>query len=136
MLIHISYDPLCIFRKRVSAFYSLQIVHTSLSTSLDLSSGSQNPLPGCPIPPPPHFCILYMWCIVRHEMVHIQNKNGFSTTMQSVPTTTEFVSLNPAHGELYSIQQNVVNFIRVLRQIVGFPCVLWFPLPLKLTGTI
>ena len=86
--------------------------------------------------PPPHFCILYIWCIVRHEMVHVQTKNGFATTMQSVPTTTEFVSLNPAHDELYSIQQNVVRFIRVLRQIVGFPCVLWFPPPLKLTGTI
>ena len=30
--------------------------------------------------------------------------------MQSVPITTKFVSLNPAHGEVYSIQLYGIKF--------------------------
>ena len=30
--------------------------------------------------------------------------------MQSVPITTNIVSLNPAHGEVYSIQHYVIKF--------------------------
>ena len=33
--------------------------------------------------------------------------------MQSVPITTKVVSLNPAYGEVYSIQHNVINFVRL-----------------------
>jgi len=40
--------------------------------------------------------------------------------MQSVPITTKVVSLNPIHGEVYSIQHNVINFVRDLRQVGGF----------------
>jgi len=31
--------------------------------------------------------------------------------MQSVPTTTEVVSSNPAHAEVYSIQDYVIKFV-------------------------
>ena len=35
---------------------------------------------------------------------------GF-TTIQSVPITTNIVSLNPARGEVYSIQHYVIKFV-------------------------
>ena len=48
--------------------------------------------------------------------------------VQSVPiTTTKVVSLNPAHGEVYSIQQYVIKFVSDLRQVGGFLRVLRFP---------
>jgi len=31
--------------------------------------------------------------------------------MQSVPNTTKVVSLNPDHGEVYSIQHYVIKFV-------------------------
>ena len=40
--------------------------------------------------------------------------------MQSVPITTKVVSLNPAHGEVYPIQHNVIKFVSDLRQVGGF----------------
>ena len=40
--------------------------------------------------------------------------------MQSVYIITKFVSLNPAHGEVYSIQDYVIKFVSDLRQIVVF----------------
>jgi len=36
--------------------------------------------------------------------------------MQSVPITTKVVSLNPAHGEVYSIQLYVIKFVSELWQ--------------------
>ena len=56
--------------------------------------------------------------------------------VQSVPITTVVVSSNPAHGELYSIQHYVVNFVSDLRQVDGYIRVLWFHPPIKLTATI
>jgi hypothetical protein len=53
--------------------------------------------------------------------------------MQSVSITTKVVSLNPAHGEVYSIQPYVIKFVSDLRQVSGF---LRFPPPIKLTATI
>ena len=35
---------------------------------------------------------------------------GFTTDLQSVPITTNVVSSNPAHGEVYSIQHYVIKF--------------------------
>ena len=35
--------------------------------------------------------------------------------MQSVPITTNVVSSNPAHGEVYSIQQYKIKFVSDLR---------------------
>ena len=46
----------------------------------------------------------------------------------SVPITTKVVSLNSAHGKMYSIQHYVLNFFRDLQQVSGF---LWFPPPIK-----
>ena len=60
---------------------------------------------------------------------------GF-TTVQSVPITTKVVSLNPVHGEVYSIQHYVRKFVSDLRQVGGFLRVLLFPPPIKLTATI
>jgi hypothetical protein len=43
--------------------------------------------------------------------------------MQSVPINFKVVSLNPAHGEVYSIQHYVINFVSDLQQVGGF---LWY----------
>jgi hypothetical protein len=52
--------------------------------------------------------------------------------VQSVPITTNVVSSNPAHGEVYSIQHYVIKFVSYLRQVGGFLRVLRFPPPTKL----
>jgi hypothetical protein len=51
--------------------------------------------------------------------------------MQSVPNTTEVVSLNSANGKVYSLQHCVINFVSDLWEICGF---LQFPPPVKLTA--
>ena len=53
--------------------------------------------------------------------------------MQSVSITTKVVSLNAAHGEVYSIQHYVIKSVSDMRQVCGF---LRFPPPIKLTATI
>ena len=40
--------------------------------------------------------------------------------MQRVPITTNVVSSNHVHGEVYSIQHYVIKFISDLRQVGGF----------------
>jgi len=40
--------------------------------------------------------------------------------MQPLPITTNFVSSNRDHGEVYSIQHYVIKFVSDLRQISGF----------------
>jgi hypothetical protein len=46
---------------------------------------------------------------------------GFATTyMQSVSITTNVVSSNPVHGEVYSIQYYVIKFVSDWRQVGGF----------------
>jgi hypothetical protein len=40
--------------------------------------------------------------------------------VQSVPITTKVVSLNPVHGEVYSIEHYVIKFVNDLRQVGGF----------------
>ena len=50
--------------------------------------------------------------------------------------TTKVVSSNPAHGEVYSMQHYVIQFVSDLRQVGGFLRVLRFPPPIKLTATI
>jgi hypothetical protein len=52
--------------------------------------------------------------------------------VQSLPITTNVVSLNPAHGEVYLIQHYVIKFVSDLRQVCGFLWVLQLPLPIKL----
>ena len=61
---------------------------------------------------------------------------GFATNVQSVHITTNVVSTDPAHGEVYSIQHYVIKFVSDLRQVGGFLRVLHFPPPIKLTATI
>ena len=45
------------------------------------------------------------------------------------------MSLNPVHGEVYSIQHYVIKFVSDLRQVSGFLRVLRFPPLTKLTVT-
>jgi hypothetical protein len=40
--------------------------------------------------------------------------------MQSVPITTNVVSSNPVHGEVYSIQHYVIKFVSDLRHVGVF----------------
>ena len=47
--------------------------------------------------------------------------------------TTKVVSSNPAHGEVYLIQDYVMKFVSDLRQVSGF---LLFSSPIKLIATI
>ena len=47
--------------------------------------------------------------------------------MQLVSITTKVVSSNPVHGEVYSIQHYVIEFVSDLRQVRGFLRVLRFP---------
>jgi hypothetical protein len=56
--------------------------------------------------------------------------------VQSVPITTKFVSLNPTHGDLYSIQHYVIKFVQNLWYVCGFNRVLQYPSPIKMTATI
>ena len=56
--------------------------------------------------------------------------------MQPVSITTKVVSLIPAYGEVYSMQQYVIKFVGDLRQVGGFLQVLRFPPPIKLTATM
>ena len=44
--------------------------------------------------------------------------------MQLVPITTKVVSLNPIHGEVYSIQHYVIKFVSDFRQVGDFLLVL------------
>jgi hypothetical protein len=60
---------------------------------------------------------------------------GLQLHVQSVPITTK-VSLNPIHGEMYSIKHFVIKFVSDFRQIGGFLLVHRFPPPIKLTATI
>jgi hypothetical protein len=55
--------------------------------------------------------------------------------MQSVPISTKIVSLNPTHGEVYSIQHNVIKFVSDLQQVSVFQMVLQFPPPVKPSAT-
>jgi hypothetical protein len=56
--------------------------------------------------------------------------------MQYVPITTKVVSLNLAHGEVYSIQHYVIKFVNDLQWVGGFFQLLWFPSPIQLTTKI
>ena len=43
--------------------------------------------------------------------------------MQSVPITTKFVSSNPAHGEVYSIQHYVIKFVSdMMKAAISVTC--------------
>ena len=60
--------------------------------------------------------------------VHVYNISfEHKLPMQSVPITTKVVSSNPIHGEMYSMQPNVIKFDSDLQQVGGFLRVLRFP---------
>ena len=56
--------------------------------------------------------------------------------VQSVYITTNVMSSNPAHGQVYLIQHYVIKFVRNLQPVGGFLQVLRIPPPIKLTATI
>jgi hypothetical protein len=64
------------------------------------------------------------------------NNINVSTHLQSVPITTNVVSSNPTHDELYSIQHYVIKFVSDVQQVGGFLRVLWSPPPISMTATI
>ena len=51
---------------------------------------------------------------------------GFATTCTYAISAYEFESHS---DEVYSIQHYVIRFVSDLRQVSGFPLVLWFPPP-------
>ena len=52
--------------------------------------------------------------------------------VQVVPITSKVVCSNPVHGEKYSIQHCVIEFVSDFQQGLGFLRVLRFPPPIKL----
>jgi len=58
--------------------------------------------------------------------------------IESVPITTDVVSSNPSHGEVYSTQlyYYVIKFVSDLWQVGGFLRVHRFPQTIKLTAMI
>jgi len=56
--------------------------------------------------------------------------------MQLVSITTNVVSLNPTHNEVYSILHYVIKFVSNLRYISDFHQVLRFPPSINLAATI
>ena len=62
----------------------------------------------------------------RHDRMVVELTTTYMY-MQSVHITTKFVSSNPAHGEVCSIQNYVRKFVSDLRQVGGFLWILRFP---------
>ena len=52
--------------------------------------------------------------------VPIYKCQNLQLPVQSVPITTNVVSSNPVHGEVYSIQHYVIKFVSNLQQVGGF----------------
>ena len=58
-------------------------------------------------------------------------KSNYHMSTSTMAPTTKVVSSNPVHGEIYSIQHDVINFVvSDLRQVGGFHRVLWYPPPI------
>ena len=74
--------------------------------------------------------------IFRGPLVVIVWQLDLQLHVQSEPIITKVVSLNPAHGEVYSMQHYVIKFVSYFRQVSGFLRVLWFPPdpPINLTN--
>jgi hypothetical protein len=53
----------------------------------------------------------------------------YDIMLYQVPITTNVVSSNPTHGEVYLIQHYVIKFVSDLQQVSGFLWVLRFPPP-------
>jgi hypothetical protein len=61
---------------------------------------------------------------------------GFITTYAISPYHHWRCEFESNSGDVYSIQDYVMNFVSDLRQVVRFLLVLRFPTPIKLTATI
>ena len=53
-------------------------------------------------------------------------------SVKSVPIITKVVSSNSVHGDVYSIQHYVIEFVSDLQQVDCFLRVLQFPPPIKI----
>jgi hypothetical protein len=60
------------------------------------------------------------------------NRKSTSKSNDFFKGTTNVASSNPAQGEVYSKQREVIKFVSDLRQVGGFLWVLRFPAPIKL----
>ena len=80
----------------------------------------------------------YKWSaiILKQERSGRDRMVDLQLPEQSTPITTEAVSSNLIHVEVYSIQHYVIKFVSDLRQVDGFLRLLRFPPPKKLTVTI
>ena len=77
-----------------------------------------------------HFWIIVFFCILSWKGLFYNERGrrgrdrmvaGFTTTRaKSVPITTEVVSSNPLHVDVYSMQHYVIKFVSDLRQVAGF----------------
>ena len=65
---------------------------------------------------------MFYVALISIGMVEIVCYVNLQLPMQSVPITTNVVSSNPAHGEMYSIQDYVIKLVSDLRQV---GCFLW-----------
>jgi hypothetical protein len=74
-------------------------------------------------------CHLYYYYYYNYEYIFHVNwgRSGLivwqldlQLPVQSVSITTEVVSSNPVHGEVYSIQHYVIKFVSDLQQVGGF----------------
>ena len=70
----------------------------------------------------------YSW-----QIAELALNNNHCTITNTISAYYWVVSSNPVHGDVYSIQHYVINFISELRQVGGFPQVLRFPPPINLT---
>ena len=87
---------------------------------------------------------LLLWIITFHSW-SLYSRNHLSLDRMVVIITTTYaintyhynvVNSNPAHEEVYSIQQYVIMLVSDLRQVGGFLWILWFPLPRSVCPSI
>jgi len=93
------------------------------------------------------FCVNVNENSIFFFLLSVQNLNVVTTCEFSICykiiklssdflTRFKFVSLNPVHGEVYSMQHYVIKFVSDLRQVGCFLRVLQFPSSIKLTATM
>jgi len=83
-----------------------------------------------------YYCGRLLWTFVWGRRDRDRMVVGFTTTCAISAITTKSVISNRVHGDVYSIQHNVIKFVNDLWQVGGFLRVLRFPSRIKLTSTI
>ena len=71
--------------------------------------------------------------ILIRRLYYIISENYFWNLLSII---SKLVNLNPANGEVHSIQLYVIKFVGDLRQVGGFLRVIQFPPSIKLSATI